>query len=142
MAADAYPTAGDDTASVRNAVFCVRPFHWGEDERIEGLANFEHYPTGLKITWYKYALRSGRANQEITLDGLETIFESCRASLGAGFDGGRPAADLVGTVTDMRVRPGGTVIRVRRDDGPIERVYLPAMTAYHPNLRHGERWPS
>ncbi len=75
-----HPTNGDPTATVRNATFCVRPEN-RDGENLDTSANFEHYPSGLKITWYKSALRSGKANRALTLTEFEAILAECRHAM-------------------------------------------------------------
>ena len=45
------------------------------------LPNFWHKPTGLKISWYKYALRDSYSNQEVDQNLLKKVFASCKASI-------------------------------------------------------------
>jgi hypothetical protein len=136
--AEAYPCDPDPSASVRNAVFCVRPFHWGENPDIEKLANFEHYPSGLQIRWYKYALRSGKANRDITLFELQAIFDECRASLGEGFDGGRPKPDVVGQMTRVKKTPKGTFVTVCHNQGTMT-LYVDTRSSLDKRLVEGHR---
>jgi hypothetical protein len=49
------------------------------------LPNFWHKPTGLKIKWYKYALRDSYSNQSVDMNLLKKVFKSCKASLGKQF---------------------------------------------------------
>lgn len=45
-------------------------------------ANFEHHQSGLKLTWYKYALRGAETNQALTLERWQAIINDCLTSLG------------------------------------------------------------
>jgi hypothetical protein len=64
-----YATPEDDSDLVFdkevNGYICgdyiVRP-----DDNYNDLPNFEHIPSGLKMSWYKYPLRSAMANQNLS----------------------------------------------------------------------------
>lgn len=43
--------------------------------------NLEHPKSGLKLTWYKYPLRSAQANKRLTLQEWREIIQDCLASL-------------------------------------------------------------
>lgn len=130
---------GDPAATMKNAVFCVRPYYWGEDDVISDLPNFEHYPSGLKVTWYKYVLRSGQANREIALPELLAIFQECRDSLGADFRTGEPAPDLVGTVEAVRVTPRARFLDLRDVTGQRHSLFLAGSARTSPLLKVGTR---
>lgn len=46
-----------------------------------GTPNFHYKPTDLKIWWYKYILRGGEINQEITVEQLYEIVNLCIGSI-------------------------------------------------------------
>lgn len=64
-----------------NDVFIVRPYYWGEDEKIAELPNFVYKPTGFELQWYKYPLRDSYMNQNITFEKLQEIIEHCKESI-------------------------------------------------------------
>ena len=98
-----------DKGGYENDTFYIRPYNWdgisysdcncGLDDELENLdlngyeqgfhskdcvaweTNFYYKPTGLKIEWYKYALRSAYSNQPIEEDVFELILEDCVKSL-------------------------------------------------------------
>lgn len=45
------------------------------------IVNFWYKPTNLKISWYKYPMRSTYANQEIGYDYLKAVLEDCKNSV-------------------------------------------------------------
>jgi hypothetical protein len=137
--ADAFPTENDPKVTVRNAVFCVRPYSDTDEALEENLPNFEHFASGLKVWWYKYVLRSGQANRAITLADLMTIFEACRDSLSAGFDGGRPTPDRVGTITTVRLTATARFLDLRGDDGAVETFFVTGIARMSALLKEGAR---
>lgn len=64
------------------------------------LPNFEHHPTGLRLSWYKYAFRGVTANRPIDLADMREVAASCVASFGRERDVGVPAKPL------RRIRKG------------------------------------
>ena len=70
-----------DNSSYKNEVFIIRPYYWGNDETISRLPNFYYIPTGLEISWYKYALRDAYSNQPLTEEGLIEILDHCERSM-------------------------------------------------------------
>lgn len=61
-----------------NDCFVIRPYDWNEPE--EPLPNFEHKPSGFKLWWYKYPMRSAECNMEITHEQFFDILVDCRNS--------------------------------------------------------------
>tara|TARA_Y100000034_G_scaffold70314_1_gene84831 strand:- start:1284 stop:1529 length:246 start_codon:yes stop_codon:yes gene_type:complete len=41
--------------------YIIRPYNGSND-----LPNFEHIPSGFKMSWYKYPLRAAEANQDLS----------------------------------------------------------------------------
>jgi len=64
-----------------NDTFEIIPFQWEETELAEKEYNFLYKPTGLKIQWYKYPLRSAFANQNISYNNWEEIIKDCAKSM-------------------------------------------------------------
>lgn len=61
-----------------NDCFVIRPYDRNEPE--EPLPNFEHKPSGFKLWWYKYPMRSAECNMEITHKQFFDILVDCRNS--------------------------------------------------------------
>ena len=95
-----------DVHGYENDTFYIRPFNWGDNDCTCGLdenldeiqlyerkigfhskhcsaweTNFYYKPTGLKIAWYKYPLRSAYSNQKLTYDILKCILNDCVTSV-------------------------------------------------------------
>lgn len=64
-----------------NETFIIRPYYWGEDEKIMALPNFEFKPNNFTMSWYKYALRDAYCSHDITKEEFKTIIEGCINSL-------------------------------------------------------------
>jgi len=68
-----------------NAVFAMRTHCWcgglrfGHEERCP--PNFQHFPTGLSLTWYKHAGRSSALNKGIDKKEWRRIAEECVLSV-------------------------------------------------------------
>ena len=60
-----------------NDVFEIHPYYWGNDEKLEDMANFIYHPIDLEIRWYKHAGRDMYSNMEISPDMLEHICDKC-----------------------------------------------------------------
>ncbi len=58
-----------------NDVFVIRPYDWNEPKN--PLPNFEHKPSGFKLWWYKYPLRSPEVNFDITHEQFSCILYDC-----------------------------------------------------------------
>ena len=61
-----------------NDTFYLNRYSWNEDDNNEFL--FYHKPSGFKMSWYKYALRSPYANMKITHEEFYAIVEDCMNS--------------------------------------------------------------
>ena len=72
----------DETyATFDNDVFTIRPYYWGEDDKIAQLSNFVYKPTNFQIQWYKYPLRDSYMNQDISVEQFKEIIENCKKSI-------------------------------------------------------------
>lgn len=80
---------GTDSRGVdfSNDVFEMRPYCWCGSETcsqcgdVQTQFNFVHHPTGLQMSWYKYALRDAYANQELTEVKFKEVIVSCIVSV-------------------------------------------------------------
>lgn len=98
-----------DKGGYENDIFYIRPYNWngisyedcscGLDDKLDDLdfskynygfhskdcvaweTNFYYKPTGLKIEWYKYPLRSAYSNQVLEKDVLEAVLQDCVKSV-------------------------------------------------------------
>lgn len=98
-----------DIGGYENDTFYIRPYNWngisyedcscGLDDKLEELGyskykhgfhskhciawetNFYYKPTGLKIEWYKYPLRSAYSNQVLDRNILEAVLKDCVKSV-------------------------------------------------------------
>jgi len=61
--------------AVDNEVFVIRPYDWKEPSNNDW--NFWHKPSGLKISWYKYPLRSAESNMEISHEQFYAVLKDC-----------------------------------------------------------------
>ncbi|MBQ6632041.1 MAG: hypothetical protein IJH55_08075, partial [Romboutsia sp.] len=50
---------------IENDTFFCRPYSW-DDDVWDNSYHFLHKPSGLKLYWYKYPLRDGHCNMDIT----------------------------------------------------------------------------
>lgn len=76
-----YPLSAGDFP-FENDVFKIEPFDYdAEYDQV----NFFHKPSGYKMTWYKYPLRSADANMEITPEQFVDILYDCTNSLDRRF---------------------------------------------------------
>lgn len=117
-----FPTDGDETATYRNAVFCIRRFDWSDrDDGFDPVrdVNFEHFPSGLKLCFYKHVGRSTYANRQLADGEMRHIVDECAASLGEGHKKGLPRPAVVGVVQDVAERrtSKGALQRTVRIDG-------------------------
>lgn len=62
-----------------NETFILRPYDWNEPD--DPKPNFEHKPSGFKLWWYKYPLRSPKVNCNITHYQFSCILYDCINSL-------------------------------------------------------------
>lgn len=58
-----------------NDTFKITPYDWNEPKNPE--PNFIHKPTGFKLWWYKYPLRSPEVNFNITHEEFSCILYDC-----------------------------------------------------------------
>lgn len=65
-----------------NNTFKIKPYSWNEEN--DNDYHFYHKPSGLKIYWYKYPLRSPMSNMEITHEQFLTVLRDCFNSLETG----------------------------------------------------------
>lgn len=117
-----FPNCGDETATYRNATFCIRRFAWDDrDDDFDPVrdVNFEHFPSGLKLTFYKHVGRSTYANRKLRGGEMAAIAEECARSLGETHKKGLPRPHLVGTVdhVERRTSAKGTFHRTITIDG-------------------------
>lgn len=64
-----------------NDTFIIRPYYWGEDEKISNLPNFVYKPKGIEIRWYKYALRNAYCSHNLSVKEFGEMLEECLRSL-------------------------------------------------------------
>ena len=77
-----YDKEMDETcATYDNEVFTIRPYYWGDDDKIASLPNFVYKPTNFEIQWYKYPLRDSYMNQNITTEQFKDIIKKCKYSI-------------------------------------------------------------
>lgn len=62
-----------------NNTFKITPYDWSEPKNPE--PNFIHKPSGFKLWWYKYPLRSPEVNFNITHEEFSCILYDCINSL-------------------------------------------------------------
>ena len=68
-----------------NDTFQISPYDWNYDgDDSERAPNFWHKPSGFKLWWYKYPLRSAEANMEISSEQFWHILHDCMNSLHNG----------------------------------------------------------
>lgn len=60
-----------------NELFSIRPYYWGDDEKIANLPNFVFKPENFEIRWYKYPFRDSYTNQNKTKKEIMQIFRKC-----------------------------------------------------------------
>ena len=77
-----YDKDPDETyATFENDIFLIRPYYWGNDDKIASLSNFVYKPTNFQIQWYKYPLRDSYMNQDINVEQFKEIIKNCKKSL-------------------------------------------------------------
>lgn len=62
-----------------NDTFKIKPYNWVDDE--DNDYHFWHKPSGFKLQWYKYPLRSPMVNMEITHEQFLAVVRDCHNSL-------------------------------------------------------------
>lgn len=73
---------GRDGNNFENNTFEIKSYNWNDEDNND--YHFWHKPSGLKISWYKYPLRSPMSNMEITHEQFLTILRDCFNSLKTG----------------------------------------------------------
>lgn len=58
-----------------NDTFAIKPYDWSDEDDNDW--NFWHKPSGFKLSWYKYPLRSARSNVTIDFERFEEILIDC-----------------------------------------------------------------
>ena len=58
-----------------NDTFIVKPYDWSDND--DNAWHFYHKPSGLKVQWYKYPLRSPYSNMEITHEQWRDVLVDC-----------------------------------------------------------------
>lgn len=64
-----------------NGTFEIRPYYWGNDEKLTNKANFVYMPDNIEISWYKYALRDAYSNKQLTFEYFCRMLKTCAKSL-------------------------------------------------------------
>ena len=78
----------NDTFAFREYCWCEGDYHglledpnFLDDPTPACPPNFEHFPSGLKVSWYKHMRRGVLANQALTFDQMEAVLRDCLESL-------------------------------------------------------------
>ena len=66
-----------------NDTFCVKAYSWADIGNVNDW-HFWHKPSGLKIQWYKYPLRSCMWNIPLTHEGFAEVLKDCHNSMQEG----------------------------------------------------------
>jgi len=78
-------TANYGASTYDNDIFVMRAYCWCDGRKLgheDGCPpNFEHYPSGLMINWYKYAGRGITSNKKPTLKTWYEIVDQCNRSV-------------------------------------------------------------
>ncbi len=74
-----------------NDVFEMNPYCWCEDTNCPQCSlgtqcNLFHKPSGLRLSWYKYALRDSYTNIELDVELFTDIIDDCLRSVGVDDD--------------------------------------------------------
>lgn len=67
-----------------NNTFEVRAYDWADTDDDSNAWHFWHKPSGFKLEWYKYPLRSPYANMDITHEQFLNILYDCHNSMEEG----------------------------------------------------------
>lgn len=70
---------GRDGNDFENDTFIARSYDWSDEDRNDW--HFLHKPSGFKLQWYKYPLRSPQVNMEISHEQFLDILKDCFNSL-------------------------------------------------------------
>lgn len=79
---------GNNGNDYENDVFMVRSYNWNDyDENGNDLNeyHFYHKPSGFKLQWYKYPMRSPRVNMNITHEQFLDVLRDCTNSIHPNF---------------------------------------------------------
>lgn len=71
----------EDNPAFENDVFAIKPYSWDDEHPKENEWHFWHKPSGLKLSWYKYPLRSACCNMNVSSRDLLAVFRDCCNSL-------------------------------------------------------------
>lgn len=63
-----------------NDTFVVKSYDWSDEENTNDW-HFWHKPSGFKLQWYKYPMRSPLVNMEITHEQFYTVLHDCMNSV-------------------------------------------------------------
>ena len=72
-----------DNHTFENEVFTIKSYNWNEEDNNEW--HFWHKPSGFKLQWYKYPLRSPFVNKNITHEQFYAILNDCMNSVHPNF---------------------------------------------------------
>ena len=73
----------DDLILNENEIFEVKSYDWNEEDSND--YHFYHKPSGLKVCWYKYPLRSPMSNmKDITHEQFLAVLRDCWNSMKTG----------------------------------------------------------
>lgn len=65
----------DEDVRFENDTYIIKPYDWSNKD--DNVWNFYHKPSGLKVQWYKYPLRSPYSNMEITNEQWWDVLADC-----------------------------------------------------------------
>lgn len=77
-----YQSSSYRRGNFENDTFQIRSYCWNEE--YDNDYHFYHKPSGLKIYWYKYPLRSSMSNMMITHEQFLTVLRDCFNSMKTG----------------------------------------------------------
>lgn len=67
------------TDGFENDTFKIKPYSW--DDEADNDYNFWHKPSGFKLQWYKYPLRSPMVNMKVSHELFLDILRDCHNSV-------------------------------------------------------------
>lgn len=65
----------DEGVKFENDTYIIKPYDWSDKD--DNAWHFYHKPSGLKVQWYKYPLRSPYSNMEITHEQWWDVLADC-----------------------------------------------------------------
>lgn len=65
----------DEGVRFENDTYIIKPYDWSDKD--DNAWHFYHKPSGLKVQWYKYPLRSPYSNMEITNEQWWVVLADC-----------------------------------------------------------------